>query len=141
MQQMVPTPVALRRVVSWVPTPFVTLHSRGSATKGEKIRSGCLIPTFSGAQKRAEMLCFTLFFSTLVCVAMHVKYAVNVGITPREGGARQGGPLGLKNFFLVRTTLKDPHYGIFSRSRARAIFEPLFEDPREHRGYVALPPT
>ena len=32
------------------------LHSRGSPTKGSKIRSGCLTPAFSGAQKRAEML-------------------------------------------------------------------------------------
>ena len=27
-----------------------------SPTKGNKIRSGCLTPTFSGAQKRAEVL-------------------------------------------------------------------------------------
>ena len=33
------------------------LHSRGSQTKGTKIRSGYLTPAFSGAQKRAEMLC------------------------------------------------------------------------------------
>ena len=26
-------------------------------TKGDKITSGCLTPTFSGAQKRAQMLC------------------------------------------------------------------------------------
>ena len=45
------------------------------------------------------------------------------------------------NFFLLRTAPKDPHYGIFSRSPARPIFEPLFGDPRERRGYVALPPT
>ena len=32
------------------------LHSRGSPTKGKKIRSGCLTPAFSGAQKRAEMV-------------------------------------------------------------------------------------
>ena len=31
-------------------------HSRGSPTKGSKIRSGCLTPTFLGAQKRAEVL-------------------------------------------------------------------------------------
>ena len=33
------------------------VHSRGSRTKGNKIRIGCLTPAFSGAQKRAEMLC------------------------------------------------------------------------------------
>ena len=33
------------------------LHSRGYPTKGNKIRSGCLTPAFSGTQKRAEMLC------------------------------------------------------------------------------------
>ena len=32
------------------------LHSRGSLNKGGQIISGCLTPTFSGAQKRAEML-------------------------------------------------------------------------------------
>ena len=32
------------------------LDSWGSPTKGNKIRSGCLTPAFSGAQKRAEML-------------------------------------------------------------------------------------
>ena len=32
------------------------LHSQGSPTKGNKIKSGCLNPAFSGAQKRAEML-------------------------------------------------------------------------------------
>ena len=52
----------------------------------------------------------------------------------------QGGPLG-PIFFLLRTALKEPHYGIFSRSPARAIFEPLFGDLQERKGYVALPPT
>ena len=33
-----------------------TLHSRGSPTKGNKIRSGCLTPAFSGDQKRAVSL-------------------------------------------------------------------------------------
>ena len=32
------------------------VHSRGSPTKGNKIRSGCLTPAFSGAQKGAAML-------------------------------------------------------------------------------------
>ena len=32
------------------------LHSRGSPTKEDTIRSGCLTLTVSGAQKRAEML-------------------------------------------------------------------------------------
>ena len=32
------------------------LHSHGSPTKGTKIRSGCLTPAFSGAQKRSKML-------------------------------------------------------------------------------------
>ena len=54
----------------WLPHPYLLvgpkegtnatspLHSRGSPTPsaGSKIRSGCLSPTFLGAQKRAEML-------------------------------------------------------------------------------------
>ena len=32
------------------------LHSRGSPTKGSKIRMGCLGGAFAGAQKWAEML-------------------------------------------------------------------------------------
>ena len=48
----------------------------------------------------------------------------------------QGGPLG-PIFILSRTALKDPfgdpHYGIFSKSPARATFELLFR-PRELRG-------
>ena len=36
-----------------------TMHSRGSTTKGNKIRSGCVNLAFSWAQKRAEMLCHT----------------------------------------------------------------------------------
>ena len=52
----------------WLPHPYLlggpkeggnTMsppHSRESPTKGNKIRSGCLTPTFPGAQKRAEML-------------------------------------------------------------------------------------
>ena len=34
-----------------------SLHSRGSPTKGSKIRIGCLSHAFSGAQKWAEVLC------------------------------------------------------------------------------------
>ena len=33
------------------------LHNRGSPTKVNKIRIGCLTLAFPGAQKRAEMLC------------------------------------------------------------------------------------
>ena len=36
---------------------YITPHSGGSPTKGNTIRSGCLTRAFSGAQKRAEMLC------------------------------------------------------------------------------------
>ena len=32
-------------------------NQKWSPTKGNKIRSGCLTPAFSGAQKRVEMLC------------------------------------------------------------------------------------
>ena len=32
-------------------------NQKCSPTKGNKIRSGCLTLAFSGAQKRAEMLC------------------------------------------------------------------------------------
>ena len=51
---------------TWVPHPCLLggpkeggnatspLHSRGSPTKGNKIRSGFLMPAFSGAQKRAK---------------------------------------------------------------------------------------
>ena len=37
--------------------PTSPMHSRGSPTKGNKIRSGCLTLAFSGAQKTPEMLC------------------------------------------------------------------------------------
>ena len=52
----------------WLPHPYLLggpkevkngtspLHSHGSPTKGTKIRSGCLTPAFSGAQKRSKML-------------------------------------------------------------------------------------
>ena len=58
------------------------------------------------AHKRAEVLCHP-------CVLV----------------VRQGGPLG-STFFLLRTACKDHHYGIFSRSPARATFELLFGTPK-----------
>ena len=53
--------------LKWLPHPHLLrgpkvgrnatsrLHSRGSATKGNKIRSGCLTPAFSGDEKRADL--------------------------------------------------------------------------------------
>ena len=63
------------------------LHSRGSTTKGNKMKSGYLTPAFSGAHKRAEMLCHP-------CILGHPKQRetkLNVATSPLPSwGAKRG---------------------------------------------------
>ena len=63
------------------------LHSRASQTKGNKIRHGYLTPAFSGAQKRAEMLCHP-------CILGHPKQRgtkLDVATSPLPSWGRKRG--------------------------------------------------
>ena len=42
-------------------------NQKWSPTQGTKIRNGCLTPTFSGTQKRAEMLCLPCILGDPQC--------------------------------------------------------------------------
>ena len=61
------------------------LHSRGSPTKGSKIRSGCLTPAFSGAQKRAEMLRHRCIFGDPNKGEQNQKWSPTKGSKIRSG--------------------------------------------------------
>ena len=122
----------------WLPHPYLlggpkeggsataTLRSRGSPTEGDGNKSG---PQNGGSA--------TSPLRSRDQSGQGVKVKGAFFHWPGEAGWS----FRTNNFFLLRTALKDPHYGIFSSSPAQATFELLFGDPRECRGYVALPPT
>ena len=64
------------------------LHSWGSPTKGNKIRSGCLTPAFLRAQKRAEMLRQPYIVGDPQCQAWGAKSEVATSPLPSWGPKR-----------------------------------------------------
>ena len=98
------------------------LHSRESPTQGNKIRSGCLTPAFSGAQKRAEMVRHP-------CVLGGPRTGVQKGPSlgqwkkaPQSGGQDQrwptSGPKVLKPSFFFLEVMKPRKKELFLFTRS-----------------------
>ena len=116
---------------------YATLAFSGIPKQEDEIRSGSLTPAFSRAQKRAVLLCNRCVLRGPQTSGQNQKWLPHPYLLGGPKQSKYGSPA----CSWIPKQREKKRSGRLTPEATTSVFVPLFGNPREHRGYVAIPPS